>query len=131
MEMVFFSAVEGRLVSEDGTPAAGVRVSRTWQRGGEGERGEDDTTTDAEGRFSFPEVTRSSFWAGIIPHTPVIGQTMTAHLPDGELRIWLLSKNSYDRNSELGGRATKIVCRVDKEPDNAGPVFGTCMIDDA
>lgn len=123
--VVLFSEVEGRLVDAAGTPQPGIRIERIWKWKGKERR--DDTNTGADGIFRFPEITDSSILDGILPHQPVITQDMVAHGPAGRVILWQAGKMSYERNSELQGRPTRLVCRIDAEPNSDGPYWGTCV----
>ncbi|MBT8145115.1 MAG: hypothetical protein KJO55_10460, partial [Gammaproteobacteria bacterium] len=80
--ITLFSECTARLVDESGTGQGGVTIERVWRKG-DGESQRDETVTAPDGTFSFPAVTEKSFWAGILPGTPVIKQELIAHTPDG------------------------------------------------
>ena len=124
-KLVLFSEVDGVLVDGTGSPQGGVRIERQWTWRGTADS--DETTTDGNGRFRFPEVTERSLMAAILPQEPVVGQDMIAHGANGPLKIWGAMKNSYERNSELDGRPLRLSCRIDKEPDDTGLYWGTCV----
>ncbi|MEM6487230.1 MAG: DUF6795 domain-containing protein [Pseudomonadota bacterium] len=127
-EIVLFSAVDGRLVHADGSPATGVRISRNWRRGSR-EAG-DEATTDGTGRFAFPEIAETpGFFASLLPGSEPTVQRMTAHAESGDVLLWQAIKNSPERHAELEGKPTKIVCRVDAEPGDGGLYWGTCVAD--
>ena len=131
---VLCSQFNGRLVDASGSPVTGVVVRRTWEWAWNGEKGSEETVTDAEGRFSFPEVTGSSFLAGILPHEASIYQEVKAERSEGTVLLYAVNKATYDRNSELMFRDLKgpginLLCRIDKEPSSDGPFRGTCIED--
>lgn len=108
------SAMTGQMVDASGAPAAGVTVVRTWRMNDK--QGEARAVTDAQGRFAFPAVEQRSFFAAILPGTPVIDQQFT-HDRDGSPAMFLrLTKLSFAPDAELEGRPLNVVCRVDAEP---------------
>lgn len=126
---VFASAMQGRLFLNDDTPAAGVRVRRTWRWAWNGESGEDETVTDSNGRFAFATVTGGSLLGSLLPHEPVIEQEYFAYPDSGEILILGLTKRNYDLDGEADGKQLRIKCRTDKEPDGSGYSWGTCVFD--
>ncbi|QIE40510.1 DUF6795 domain-containing protein [Meridianimarinicoccus aquatilis] len=128
---VMASALHGVLVDEAGTPAAGVRVTRRWTWGWNSRTDSSDVITDAEGRFSFPEVAVSPGLTGRLPHAPGIGIEVSAEIAGAELILLDLKKRNYDRDGELDGKPFKIRCRTDIEPDARGFFWGTCELDDS
>ena len=91
------------------------------------QRGKDETVSAADGSFAFPAVTDTSLAAVFLPVQPVIEQDVIAHGPQGDVRLWVLNKSSFEPNSELKGRPINMICRLDKEPDSDGGIFGTCV----
>lgn len=127
--LVLCSPLHGRLVTEDGKPAAGVRIERHWTWGWNDKQGTDSTATDDQGAFELPIVEGTSFWGSMMPHEPDIKQRIVAHGPNGEVEIWYASKKTYELNSEMEGRPVKVICRIDKEPSSDGLYWGTCTED--
>lgn len=128
---VLASEVEGRLVADaEGTPVSGATVVRRWKWAWTGAEGEDRTTTDADGRFRFPEVTGRSLTAGIVPHEPSVDQDFTVELGSDRppLLILGLQKSNYDPDGETQGRPMRLRCRTDLEPDARGFYWGTCEL---
>ena len=128
--LVLCSPFSGRAMTQAGEPAAGITVVRTWKWGWNDKTGTDRTTTDENGKFSFPVVNGSSFSASLLPHEPNVLQTITAHTDSGEVEIWSATKKTYDLNSEMKGRPVHVKCFVDKEPSADGLYWGTCVEDD-
>ena len=133
--LVLCSQVNGRLIDESGAPQPGVRIIRNWTWHWNDKTGSDQTETGPDGNFTLPEVSESSFWAGLAPHEPMIDITVTAEKPDGELLLFAVSKRDYAADAELSGRDLKgpginVVCRIDQEPDREGPFRGTCRAAD-
>ena len=48
-----------------------------------------------EGRFYFPAIMGSSFWAGVLPHEPVITQAIVIRRENEEYEAWRFSKHNY------------------------------------
>lgn len=125
-ELVLASQFDGRLVRGDGSPAADIRLTRTLNWGWGSETITDETTSAADGSFSFPRVTRRSLTAGILPHTPSTAQEIIAHGPDGDVNIWFADKANYDENGELG-HSIAVTCDLDREPSADALFWGTCF----
>lgn len=128
--VVLFSQFTGRLITEDSEPAANIRVERNWEWGLTGRKGSDETITDQDGRFEFPEITGSSLMA-LMPHEPSITQSIVAHGPSGSVLVYSANKKRYERDAELIGRSLqgpgiRLECRIDEEPNDSGPFWGTC-----
>ncbi|MEM6663832.1 MAG: DUF6795 domain-containing protein [Pseudomonadota bacterium] len=128
--VTLFSEINGTLVNGSGSPQSGIRIERWWRYGTEGDGESDMATTGQDGSFFFPAITQDSTWAGILPGTPSIKQRITAHGPNGDVKLWFAVKNSFDANSETGGAPANVICRIDQEPNADGPVFGTCRLAD-
>lgn len=128
---VMASALQGVLVDGDGTPAAGVRVTRQWTWGWNGRTGSGDAVTDADGRFSFPEVAVSPGLTGRLPHAPGISIELSAEIDGADLTLLDLKKRNYEPDGELDGKPFRIRCRTDIEPDARGFFWGTCELDDS
>ena len=126
---VLCSPVYGIAVTANDEPAAGIEIVREWTWTWNDQKGRDVTVTDAGGRFEFPLVEGSSLGAMFLPHEPNIMQVFTAKLPAGDLEILSISKDSYDLNSELNGKPTRIRCHLDREPSPDGLYWGTCEED--
>ncbi|MEO1493589.1 MAG: carboxypeptidase-like regulatory domain-containing protein [Pseudomonadota bacterium] len=131
--LVLASQFNGKLIDSSGAPQAGVKVSRTWNWAWGDESGSDEATTAEDGSFSFPEVTGSSWSAGIVPHSPSIRQEVKAQGPSGDVLLYSVNKSTYDTDSEnllderLKGPGVNLICRIDLEPSADGPFWGTCQ----
>lgn len=131
--LILFSKVNGTLVNASGAPAAGLPVRRSWRADGPNVEGEDTTTTAADGTFSFPEITHSSFLASFIPQSATVAQEIHATSANGYERLmYALDKSNYERDGELerspySGPGINITCNIDAEPNDAGWFWGTCM----
>lgn len=125
--VVIFSAVSGRL-TRGGAPVVGAPVRRSFDWAWGGETGADATTTDADGRFAFPAIERSSLSAKLAPHQPSIIQTIVFDVAEGAREGWQFQKSNYDRDGELGGRALRLDCELG-EPDMRHELhYGFCRI---
>jgi len=124
--ITFFSEISGVLVDAEGAPQGGVRIVRSWKRTPEDVPMVDETVTSPNGTFSFPAATGRSRMAGLLPGTPVIRQEITAFGPNGPVTLWKTVKTNFDPNGELDGRPLNLECRIDRDPDGDGPVWGTC-----
>ena len=113
---------------------AGAEISRKWSDAYSGKSGQDQTTTDNDGRFVLPEVTRSSLTAGIVPHTPSISCLIEADVAgDGQILVDL-DKGNYDRNGEIHDmgrrdRGVRITCTAGIRDSGDGWYWGTCVLD--
>lgn len=74
------------------------------------------TITDAAGRFRFPEVTVRNVLAGLIPHQPLVEQTITIRQGGREYLAWEHARNSYLPTDELGGIALDFTCDLGNDP---------------
>lgn len=130
--LVLCSPFNGTLVTSDGSPVSGVRITRTWDWAWAGKSGEDQAVTADDGTFSFGQVNGSSMTARFMPHSPDVRQKITAETASGPLLIYSVSKRNYDLDSEildrgLTGPGINLVCRADVEPSGDGPFWGTCL----
>ena len=126
---VLCSPFSGTAVTQSGEPAAGIEIERTWVWGWNDKSGTDRTVTDENGKFEFPIVEGSSFTASFLPHEPHVDQRIIAHPASGDVEIWFAAKKTYELNSEMEGRPTKVVCDLDKKPSADGLYWGTCVED--
>jgi hypothetical protein len=112
IDMTLCSPLKGQLLNKD-VPMAGREIVRTYRGGFHDSKGEQKVVTDKLGRFVFPEIVEKSFWAGIIPHEPVITQSISLKHSTEEERILQFVKRSYELNSEYGvkygGRPIEII----------------------
>lgn len=127
--LVLMSPMEGHLVYEDGSPASGIRLTRTWDWAWTGQTGQDETVTDAEGWFHFGVLTGRSMTARFIPHQPDIRQTITARTQTDDVLIWAASKGNYDFNGELRGKSLNVICGINAlpGPESRKLFRGTCI----
>lgn len=123
---VLFSAVQGRVLLQ-GKPVSGALLERQFEWNNEIII--DRVNSAADGSFSFAAVTRkSSFMDRLQPSEPMVKQTILI-LHDGKShKAWYHFKCNYDDNGELSGRAINMICRLEREPERRGEVFGICEL---
>jgi len=92
---------------------AGTRDRREEQR----------ATTDADGRFTFPEVAERSLLMRILPGEAVITIGVFAVTAAGETKLLSVVKRNFDRNGEFGGSAR--AWEFDLAAPESGLEFGT------
>lgn len=124
-KMCLFSAVHG-VVLEHGQPVAGATIERSYNWAWKNRSGNDQATTDARGEFSLPAIWGSSVFGSLLPHEPMVEQTILIHVAGKTYKGWMLDKHNYAENGELGGRQIDIVCRLEAEPSHHGKVYGIC-----
>ena len=129
--LVLCSKFNGKLITKQGEPVAGVKVTRKWHWSWNDKRGSSQTITDEQGNFVFDEVTGSSITARLLPHEPGIVTEIFAQSDDGELLLFSVDKSNYEAGSELDvvgldGDELTLHCRIDKKPDGEGLFWGTC-----
>lgn len=126
-KMVLFSAVRGTVL-QDGKPVAGAAIEREFDWAWKSEKGRDATTTDAAGAFALPAIVRNSFMGSLLPHEPLVKQTITITHAGQSHKAWVLFKRDYDDNGELDGRPIVMTCKLGSEPQRRGEVFGICEL---
>lgn len=125
-KMVIFSAVQGRVL-DNGKPVAGAQIEREFKWAWKDETGTDKTATGAGGEFSLPAIERSSFLGSLLPHEPVIRQSITIRHDGKSYEAWLHNKHSYANNAELGGKPIRLVCRLENPPQRRNDgIYGIC-----
>ena len=124
-----FSAVKG-VVLDHGRPVTGAKVLRTYEWGWGGDREErDEAVTDESGRFQMPAIFRTSVSGALIPHEPHISQLLTIVANGKEYMAWSVMKRDYEENSEVDGKPTSIICRLENEVGRHGTIYGICEPD--
>jgi hypothetical protein len=112
-ELVLFSPVTG-VVVDGGKPVAGAKVTRSvkWKDSHE----VDEVVTTAAGEFQFAaKSVRSMMWS-LIPHNPVVMQTITIQAGDKTYEAWEYQKGNYEMNSEADGKTVDMLCDLQNEP---------------
>lgn len=109
------SEMQGILLN-NGTPVANAKVTRriNWHWGNSDQI--ESTTTNDQGKFTFPAKTASSFTAKLIPHEPVIEQTVMFNVDGTDYEGWIYAKHNYDDLGELQGKALSFNCELSEEP---------------
>lgn len=123
---VMFSAVTGRVV-QGGKPVAGAKVLRQYVWQWDNKKLAEETISDEAGKFSFKQASQSSWLTAIIPHEPVINQTIHIFWGGKKYVAWRHTKHNYDSEGELQA-AINIVCELEVEPEFyiSQNVFGIC-----
>jgi len=124
-KMVMWSAMKGRVLM-NGKPAEGAVLKRDFFWHWKSENGSDQTRANAAGEFTFPAIERSSFMGSLLPHEPVVEQSMTIEYSGKTYKAWGLFKHSYDNNAENRGRPIDVTCRLEAERTMHGEVMGLC-----
>lgn len=122
--MVLFSAVRGTVLS-DGQPVAGATIERQWNWAWKQEDGADRAVTGADGSFALPLIERKSFLGGVLPHEPMVRQTILIHHGGQTWKAWMYDKGNYDRDGEIG-RPIVMTCRLESPLHHTGTVYGIC-----
>lgn len=141
--MCLFSAVHG-VVLDHGKPVAGATIERSYNWGWNDQSGGDQTTTDAQGAFALPAIWGRSLLGAILPHEPVIEQTILIKYAGRTWKAWMKDKHNYHENGELAGldddgklfgydasgklvgRPISLVCRLEAELKRRSTVYGIC-----
>jgi hypothetical protein len=126
--MVIFSAVSGKVL-QAGQPVAGAVVEREFRWAWKEESGKDATTTDAGGEFRLPLIERNSLLGSVLPHEPMVRQTILIKHGGKTHKAWMFDKSNYDDNGELKGKPIRLTCRLESQPARRGEVFGICELD--
>ena len=124
-KMCLFSAVKG-VVLDHGKPVEGATLERTYKWMWKNETGGDNTVTDARGAFQFPAIWGSSLLGSLLPHEPVVDETILIHHAGQTYKAWMFTRGNYDENGELKGRPISLVCRLEAEVTHHGDVYGIC-----
>ena len=120
------SAMRGQLVHSDGSPVAGVEISREWTWRGKTDR--DMARTDAAGHFAFSAVPAKRGLLGFLPAEDAVVQRYVAKLPEGPFEFLFISRSELSENGEAEGRPFNVRCRVDVVPGFDGFAWGTCEL---
>ncbi|WP_156254597.1 carboxypeptidase-like regulatory domain-containing protein [Sandarakinorhabdus oryzae] len=130
-DMVIFSELHGQVLS-GGAPVAGASVERSWDWGLTDEKGKDSTTTDAQGNFRLPAVSRRGGLRAWLPHEPFVEQTIRVTHAGQTVDVWMLDKRNYRAGGELGAgkqaSALAVTVILDAPIAHNGPVYGRATI---
>lgn len=127
--LVLFSEMHGTVL-KDGKPVQGAALSQqvVWSDNKD-EISPVRVLTGPDGGFLFAAVERDAGLIRLVPHQPVILQKILIHYNGIDYVAWRHTKDSYDVNSELGGRALKLTCELNRAPDFEGTHYGICTVD--
>lgn len=124
--LVLFSEVHGTVL-RNGTPVAGAEITQevVWSDN------KDDiaprsVTTRADGAFHFAALEKAPGALRLVPHQATVLQKLLIRHEGVEYTGWRHTRNSYQANSELGGRPIRLVCELSSEPDFEGKHYGIC-----
>ncbi len=109
--LILSSAVEGQLL-DHGKPLAGVKVKRILHWNMEQEARTEITTTQADGKFQFPEVRGAAefgFLAKLF-HVPVISQEIYLIQANEEIILYSKTRSSYKPKFETGYDEIQFSC---------------------
>ena len=123
-KMCLFSAVKG-VVLDHGVPVEGAILERTYQWAWKDQSGGDKAVTGAAGEFAFPAMWGQSLLGSILPHEPVVDETILIHHGDKTYKAWMFTRGNYREDGELG-RPIVLVCRLEAEVTHHGRVYGIC-----
>lgn len=127
-KMHLFSAVQG-IVVQKGQPVKGAVVEREYFWHWKDTREKLQAETNANGEFHFADVTATSHLGRLLPHEPVVQQTIRITHQGQTYTAWAFDKADYDANSELEGKPISLICDLDQPPGHRGPrdrVYGIC-----
>lgn len=122
--LVLFSPVSG-VVLKDGAPVEEAEIRQELRLFDE-KLPVQRALSDSSGRFHFAIVERRAGLSRIVPHEPVITQTIIITYAGKEYEAWIHTKNSYELNSELDGHPLRLQCELSREPDFEGKHYGIC-----
>lgn len=127
-KMHLFSAVQGVVVHK-GAPVEGAVVEREYFWHWKDKREKLQVKTAANGEFRFAEVTASSLLGSLLPHEPVVQQTIRITHKGQTYTAWAFDKGDYDANTELDGKPISLICDLDQPASHQGPrerIYGIC-----
>ena len=109
--LVLSSAVEGQLL-DHGKPLAGVKVKRILHWNMEQEARTEITTTQADGKFHFPEVRGAAEFGFLAKffHVPVISQEIYLIQANEEIILYSKTRSSYKPKFESGYDEIQFSC---------------------
>jgi hypothetical protein len=124
--LVLFSEVHGTVLKE-GKPVEGAELVQTvvWSDN-KNEIPAQHAVTDVNGAFSFQIIEHKAGLLRMVPHQPVMLEKIMIHYQGVEYTAWRHTKDSYDLNSEMGGKSINLVCELTRQPDFEGTHYGIC-----
>jgi hypothetical protein len=129
LNKILFSNVHG-VVLERGKPVPDALVTRYFNFGLTDESKADTTRTDGNGVFTFPQISRLSLLASIVPAQPDVPQKISITQGGKVYLAWLFTKKNYVENGELRGKPIDLVCELTNERtyDAETKVHGICQV---
>ena len=126
--LVLFSRVQGKVL-DHGVPVPGAELIQKIVWSDEGaDNSEVRTHTDAHGHFSFEPITRPAGLTRLVPHAPMILQTIRISHAGRTFVAWKHGKQTYDENSELGGKPLLLLCDLSNPPEQVDYHYGICRV---
>jgi len=114
-KVCLFSPVKGKVVLK-GEPVAGAVIERSYDWAWKNKKGHDQTETDQNGEFSLPAIYGTMILGSVLPHEPVIEQTINIQHQGKTHEAWYFHKGEYSEHGELGGGVLDLLCDLDHEP---------------
>jgi hypothetical protein len=109
-------------------PMSGAVVEQDFRWAWKGEEGRAQVKTDSDGKFSFPAINRKSFFGSLLPHEPMIRQTILIRHEGKEYKAWMFDKGNYKKNGELQGKPISLYCELEAPLSHKGEVYGICQL---
>ena len=133
--LYLFSELNGTVFRAD-KPVSGAKIERRYVWHWKDKTGEEIVVSDADGRFHFPAATESSLSARLMPHEPVIQQTIVISVDGKEYLAWKFTKHNYAEDGELLGKKLNLHCDLDAseeyrlfDPKAKLGYMGICRLD--
>jgi hypothetical protein len=121
-----FSQLNGTVLM-GGKPCADAQILQTVSDGG-GEEISAQTSSDDNGKFSLPAITKSKGFLSLLPGEFVAAQQILILYEGKEYQGWISTKRSPEPNSEAQGANFELVCDLDREADYGPDYFGICSL---
>ena len=126
-QMYLFSEVHG-VVTNQGKPVFGAVVEQQYFWQWKSEHGQTQLKTDAEGKFTFPAIIKSSVMASLLPHEKIIEQTILIKHEGNIYKAWMFDKRDYEKNGELDGKSIFMDCNLQNQLSHNGKIYGICEL---
>lgn len=131
-KVCLFSPVKGKVVLQ-GKPVVGALIERSYEWVWKNQKGSDQTVTDVNGEFELPAIHGTMVLGSVLPHEPVIHQSIDIKAGEEIYKAWRSSKRTYDEFSELctsdiegglKGKPIRLLCDLGQGVKNHGGVGG-------
>ena len=99
-KVCLFSPVKGKVVLK-GQPVVGAVIERSYDWTWGNKEGSDETTTDQNGEFTLPAIHGTMILGSMLPHEPMIEQTINIQYLGNTYEAWYTHKRDYSENGEL------------------------------